>query len=174
MINQLGYLTTGVVQASINCANHSKLLTSLNSSKNPLIHFNLVVMIAEIFRCKYKESSGFSIKTFLFNYQMSNNLNVFTRQLFVKHFNSFDLRELDELNRNRRVIKFFIEDRFKFQFNERELSDEIQKDVFFDTVSEEDSIELEKRLMVIWETPLSETDFKNENKNLNIFNSLIN
>ena len=174
MINQLGHLATKLVQTSINCANHSKLLTSLNSSKNPLIQFNLVVMIAEILRCKYKDSFGFSTRTFLFNCQMTNNLNVFTRQFFVKHFNSFDLREMDELNRNRRVIKFFIEDRLQFQFNERGLSDVIQMDVFFDTISKEKSIELEKRLMDVWETPLSKTDFKDKNKNLNIFNSLIN
>jgi hypothetical protein len=116
-------------------------IDSINSSlRNPLILHNIVAYNTEILRSSFKKKHIFEFS--MQNFALRSKLDLFSYQFFEKHFNSNDKRELAELHRNIRVIRFFVEDKFFYRFDKRPHWHILYEDVFFNSIPSEEAVKI--------------------------------
>lgn len=126
-----------LVQELITGVQQSQVEAIRNSVKNPLIFHNLVIYKGHLLRAAFKEKKG--LENMVHRFFLKSKLRVFSDQIFERHFNSNDRRELLELSRNFRVLGFFVEDCFVHQFEKRPNWHVLYEDVFFQNITEEEA-----------------------------------
>ena len=134
-----------MVQELINEVKQSPIAIIQASVINPLIFHNLVVYKGHLLRAAFKEKKG--VENMIHCWVLKSKMQTFSAQVFERHFNSNDRRELLELARNFRVLEFFVEDCFVYRFDKRPNWHVLYEDVFFQTISEEEA----KQVGVLYE-----------------------
>ena len=106
----------------------------LPAFKNQLQSHNFVIFNGFVIFSAFKKHSYFLSLPDRIN--LNQSINQFSEECFSKRFNFDSKQEWLEIQRNKRVLRFFAEDYFFFDFRKRELGNIIQEDVFFNSVDE--------------------------------------
>ena len=130
---------TLLIQEIVESTKQCKLPFISQQSKNPLIFYNQVVYNTFLIRSALKKS--FTLDNFLLTFALKRKLRLFSEQMFQEHFNSSDKRELKELRRNLKVIEFFVEDFFYYEYRKRPNWHILYEDIYFESLSIEEAKE---------------------------------